>query len=245
MTRPLIGIALAAMASAVTCARTAGVPPAAPAAAAPESARGTEADALGARMHTHFALVTEIHRSLIAGDLTAARDRARKLSRMEATAELGQWQDRVRFVRKQAAQLASATTAHEARRLSTELATFCADCHMASAQPSRFRMPPKPTSDGSLHAAMARHQWAAESMWLGVIAPSTELWRDGLEAIEILPADFAVVAGHERDRDFERLDRRLAALASRSRKLPGQGDRAIRLAEIMQVCATCHAMTRR
>lgn len=30
-----------------------------------------------------------------------------------------------------------------------------------------------------------------------------------------------------------------------SPKLPGQGDRAIRLAEIMQVCVACHAMTRR
>jgi hypothetical protein len=245
MTRTLIGIALATMTSAVTCARTADVPPAAPAPAAPEPARGTEADALGARMHTHFALVTEIHRSLIAGDLPAARDRARNLSRMEATAELGQWQDRVRFVREQVARLAAATTAHEARRLSTELATFCADCHMVSAQPSRFRMPPEPPSDGSLHATMARHEWAAESMWLGVIAPSTELWRDGLDAIEILPADSAAVAGHERSRDFERLGRRLSALASRSRKLPGQGDRAIRLAEIMQVCAACHAITRR
>jgi hypothetical protein len=245
MTRTLIGIAVVAMTSAVTCARTADVPPAAPARAAPEPTGDAGANALGATMHIHFALVTEIHRALIVGDLSAARDRARTLSRMEATAELGQWQDRVQFLREQAARLAEAMTAHEARRLSTELATFCADCHIVSAEPSRFRLPPKPASDGSLRAAMARHEWAAESMWLGVLAPSTERWRDGLDAIELLPADAAALAGHERSRDFERLGRRLAALASRSRELPGQGDRAIRLAEITQVCAACHALTRR
>lgn len=58
MTRALIGVALATMTSAATCARTADVPPAGPAPTAPELARETEADAVGARMHAHFALVT-------------------------------------------------------------------------------------------------------------------------------------------------------------------------------------------
>lgn len=245
MTRALIGVVLAIVTTTATCARTTDTPPATPNLAATEPARAADADSLHTRMHAHFALVTEIHGALIAGDLPAARDRARRLSRMEATAELGQWQDRVRFVREQAARLAAATSAHEARRRSTELATFCADCHMVSAEPSRFRLPPRPVSDGSLRATMTRHEWAAESMWLGVLAPSTELWREGLDAIELLPVDSSAVAGDERRRDFERLNRRLAVLASRSQELPGQGDRAIRLAEIMQVCAACHALTRR
>jgi cytochrome c553 len=148
-------------------------------------------------------------------------------------------------MREQALRLASTTSAPEARRLSTELATACSDCHMVNARSARFQTPPEPAEDGSLRGAMAHHRWAAETMWIGLVAPSTDLWREGLEAMTARPVPSSAFQRQEREADIERLRRRLIALASRSGRLPGQGDRSRRLAEIMDVCAACHAIARR
>jgi cytochrome c553 len=238
--RPLRRIVLAVAVACVACERTADMPPAAPA-----SHAASPPISLSARMHAQLAAIREIHLALLHGDLEAARDRARALSRISAAGEPGVWQEPVRFVREQALRLASASDARHARHLSTELATVCADCHLVHARSVRFDPPPRPADDGSLRGAMARHQWAADSMWIGLVAPSTDLWLEGLDAIAALPVSSRAFAGYENPAELEQQRRRLLALTARSRMLPGQGDRARRLGQMMEVCADCHAIDRR
>lgn len=245
MSRHLSRIVLAMAVATAACDRTAGPAPADPASHSSDTASAPPANALNEQMHAHLGAIREIHLALIRGDLEAARDRARHLSRMSAEGELGAWERPVQFVREQALRLASTTHPRDARHLSTELATVCADCHMVHARDSRFDVPPPPADDGSLRGSMARHQWAADAMWIGLVAPSTEIWQQGLDAIAALPLSSPVFAGYENTAALELQRQRLIALATRNRRLPGQGDRARRLARIMDVCAGCHAITPR
>jgi cytochrome c553 len=194
------------------------------------------------RMHDHFRAIQYIYQALLVDDLDAAKARARELSQMPGRTGSREWDDAVRFLRAEADRLADAANADDARSLSTGMATYCADCHMRRVDPAAFRPAAVPPNDGSLPAAMARHEWAAETMWLGVIAPSTDLWREGLAEMASVPR----LVGHGKDAaEVETLRARLGALATGSSELRGQGDRARRLAEIMDVCAACHAITRR
>ena len=193
-------------------------------------------------MHVHLRAVRDIYRALIVDDLETTRARARELGRIPDRTGSEEWDRAARFLRDQAGRLARAKDTNQARSLATETGTFCADCHMARADPATFRPAPIPPDDGSPAAAMARHSWGAETMWLGVIAPSTDLWREGLAELAASPR--VDVAG-ERAREVAILNARLTALAEGSSELRGQGDRARRLAEVLDVCSACHAITRR
>ena len=196
---------------------------------------------VSATMHAHFRAVREIQRALIVDDLETAKARAREVAAMPDRTGSSEWDRSARFLRSQADRLASAADSNHARSLATEMATFCADCHMFRAKPGAFRPRPVPADDGSVAAAMARHAWGAETMWLGVIAPSTDLWREGMRELAASPQ---VSVSGDHAREVAILNARLAALASHGRGLGGQGDRARRLAEVLDVCAACHAVTR-
>lgn len=198
--------------------------------------------AVSRQMHANFEAMRDIYRALLVDDLAAARARAREIARMPTSGASREWDDAARYLRGQARRLVDARDPDSARALATETATYCADCHMFQARPSDFRAAPAPAADGSLRGAMARHAWAADTLWLGVIAPSTDLWRQGLAEMASAPR---LTGRGPRAVEVEVLGARLGALASGSSGLRGQADRAARLAEVLDVCAACHAITRR
>ena len=119
--------------------------------------------------------------------------------------------------------------------------------HEDSADVSRFVADSEPFDDGSAAARMARHEWAAESVWLGLVAPSHDLWRDGLTALAappLLPDAFTDDRGrHQR---VDALSRRMAVLAARAQLIDSDDDQAqaAAFAELLEVCAGCHKLTR-
>jgi cytochrome c553 len=212
----------------------------------PPADRSAELTPLDVRMHANISSVRTIHAALLGDDLVRAREQATRLSRLDPGGDVGKWAEPTRFLRTQAARVARARDAGEARRLATELAVTCADCHMVYAREATFRMPPMPEGDGSLTSAMARHEWAAERMWLGIVAPSTALWSSGLEAITDVPLASDPELTRAARLEAERFRKRLVALReSHGRELAGQNDRARRLAAVLDACAGCHAATRR
>ncbi len=235
MTRVRIGLQLAAI-IAVGCHQGREPRPAETSSSAP-AAPG----AVSAQMHRHFRAIHDIYHALLVDDLATAKTRARELSRIPDETGSKEWDESARFVQAQADRLAGARDPDQARELATAMATFCADCHMFRAKPAVFRPAVIPPDDGSITSAMARHAWAADTMWLGVIAPSTDLWRQGLAEMASVPR---LIGRGERAAEVDTLRARLDALARGSGDLRGQGDRAGRLAEIMDVCAGCHAITR-
>jgi cytochrome c553 len=207
---------------------------------------GPDGEPLLMRMHGHFNAIRAIHRALIVGDMAGARRHARSLAQVSTDSDLVGGEIRVERIRSTARRLASARSAAAARSLATALATQCADCHGDSADGSRFVWGPQPSEDGSAAGRMARHQWAAEAIWMGLVGPSDERWREGMDALgePPLPAD-ALSRDRDRRAAIDDLARRLAAQASEARALRSARDKAAALAEMLGTCADCHQLARR
>lgn len=205
----------------------------------------TDPERLQTGMHGHFIALREVHRALLFGNLKEARRQARVLAEIGAPAGLPAWERSVARIRETASRLARARSASRARRLVAELAVRCGDCHEDTADVSRFVADSEPFDDGSAAARMARHEWAAASVWLGLVGPSPDLWRDGLTALAappLLPEAFTDDrARHQR---VDALSRRMAALAARARLLDDDDAQAAAFGELLDVCAGCHELTR-
>lgn len=200
---------------------------------------------LHSRMHGHFNALREVHRALLFGDLKKARRAARGLAEMAAPGGLPGWEASVARIRDTASRLTRARSARRARRLVADLAVQCGDCHEDTADVSRFVGESEPFDDGSAAGRMARHEWAAGSVWLGLVGPSQDLWRDGLAALAsppLLPEAFT--DDRERHRRVDALSRRMAALAARARNLEDDDAQAAAFADLLEVCASCHQLTR-
>ena len=236
----LIVAALGASACASTAASSSETPPPNASRSAPLPMESVED-----QMHEQFAALKKVQDALIQGDLAAARSHGAVLQRLTAEGVLGSWEERMRFVRARADLLVAAESPAEARHIATDLATYCADCHMVEADEALFAPGPQPVDDGTVRGRMARHAWAADALWLAIIAPSEDPWRDGLRVIaEPPPPPELLSADPARHADYARLGSRLTDLARRSANLPGQGDRAEAFADIIDVCAACHAISR-
>lgn len=241
MTRRLIetGIALALLVSLSSDTLLSAPPPVGVTGQAP-----FDNEVLHRTMHRHFSAIHSIHRALLRNDLQGARRRARSLELVRADGELAAWQHRVARIRATARRLASATSTREARALVTTLATQCADCHADTADVSRFVWAAEPGDDGSVAARMERHEWAADMIWMGLVAPSSERWREGLDVLAAPPLlPDAIDDDRARYPAIERLSRRLATKAARARTLRDARARAAAFADMMGVCAGCHALT--
>lgn len=200
---------------------------------------------LHTRMHAHYNTLRDIHRALLFGDLRKARRLALDLDDMSAPGHLPGWDAYAARIRDAASNLNRTRSAPRARRLVAELAVRCGDCHEESADVSRFVAGPEPFDDGSAAGRMARHEWAAESVWLGLIGPAPDLWRDGLTALAeppLLPDAFT--DDRARHRKVDTLSRRLVGMAARARALDGDEAQGRAFAEMLEVCAGCHALTR-
>lgn len=229
------GLALAAMAIVAWPARSQPPPLVAP----------VDPEPLHTRMHAHFSALRDVHRALLFGDLKRARRSARELSEMAAPGGLPGWESSVARIRETAAHLTRARSATRARRLVAELAVQCGDCHEDSADLSRFVGEAEPFDDGSAAGRMARHEWAAGSVWLGLVGPSPDLWRDGLSALAappLLPEAFT--DDRSRHQKVDALSRKMAALAARARALDDDDAQTAAFAELLEVCAGCHQLTR-
>lgn len=194
-------------------------------------------------MRSHFEEVRQVELALLFGHLDAAQFHAHALSTMASEATLQQ-ASLVR-VRETAGRLAAANAVDAALPLVAALAGECAGCHQASRAVVRLPLVAEPGEDGSLESRMARHQWAADRIWEGLVAPSHLRWRDGLA---VLAEDPLPPVGMTEDRrlykTIERLGQELAEQARKAQTAVENGERTYAFGEMLQVCSDCHVLLR-
>lgn len=189
-------------------------------------------------MQASFDLVRAIERLLIAGKLDDARRLAGSLAVEADTPGLEPWSKQVALVRMRAAAVASASTIDAACRLEARLDEACAQCHVdASAEPEFASVPRVPADDPSVPARMARHRWAVDRLWEGMVGNSDEPWRSGLDVLAATPLPPSALGANRVD-----LGRELQRLADEARHAVTGGleERGRRYGEILVACAACH-----
>ncbi|UCG86678.1 MAG: hypothetical protein JSW71_22735, partial [Gemmatimonadota bacterium] len=189
-------------------------------------------------MERHFDEVEAVKAAIIAGDLAMAKQQAEWLANHEAVAGLpGDWEPYVAQMQAAAGDVADAADLAAAGAGTGEMALACGACHTAVGQITSFAFMAQPEEAG-VTGHMARHGWAMDRMWKGLIGPSNEAWMEGAQGFDEAPLQ----GGSEATR----------ALGLRIHELGAQGveaaDPAARGAiygEMLTTCAGCHTAAAR
>lgn len=196
-------------------------------------------------MHRHVDDLREVQRLLLAGKLDEAKTRAFLLTKPASDAGLAAWRSHAARLSDSARALTQATTIAEACRLEAQVAAACATCHVR-AEPLAVIYPPAPAAPANaatVDARMARHQWAADRLWEGMIAGTTVPWRQGLEVLAQTPLPFPphakMPALADRLQDLAR-----GALESLSDRSETIDTRATTYGNMLVTCAACHQAAR-
>ncbi len=195
-------------------------------------------------MREHYDMLGAIQHLVIRDDLYDVTVIARTIGNGLDEPGLERWKGQASLARSNARELAAAPNTDEACRRTARLAATCANCHIDARVGNMFGPPPPVPPDGkALDARMARHVWAADRLFEGVIGASDNAWLAGLDVLAQTPAPFSIV-----DADRIALAQRLQDLADSTRKHAAKdssAERARAFGEILITCSACHTADRK
>lgn len=189
-------------------------------------------------MHENFGIVRGIERLLLRGRFEEVKPFALAIGESPDEPALAVFAKHTAIVRTRALELATATSLPQAIRREARLLEACAGCHVAAgivpdlAPPSA--MPP---DRDSVDARMARHLWAADRLWDGVVASDDAAWKAGIDLLASGTPTWT--APNKRQRGFATRLQRMAD-SQRQMKSTATSSRANVYAELMITCAGCH-----
>jgi mono/diheme cytochrome c family protein len=208
----------------------------------PAPARFANSDVGRYHMRRHFDDLRIIERVLIAGKLVEGKSLAYLLLEPVDDPGMSAWQAQSDRVMSAVRDLTHASSVDDALRLEARVAEECASCHIQT-QSATSRPPPSaaPADRPTAMFRMARHIWATDRLWEGVVYPSDERWASGLAVLATTPLPYAVTS------DAPALAAQLQrqARAEQARVATGSlDDRAIAYGEMLVTCAACHSSLR-
>lgn len=213
-------------------------------AAAGSATPATVAETEREHMQGHFEAVREAERAVVRGDLMAARDRGRWIAEHAEHPALAEWQPYVEAVRAAGRELAAAPDLAAAAPSVAVLAQRCAACHEERAAIVTFDWEPEPPVATTLASVMARHRWAAERLWEGVVGPADARWSEGATALAAVTFDTVLLGEHGDTSRLQDIAAKIKALAREAIRTEARADRVALYGQLLQTCAGCHALTR-
>jgi cytochrome c553 len=205
----------------------------------PRPAHGHDEIMVRFHMYRSFDLARAIERVLVRGGLDDARALATSLASTSEPPALEAWARQTALVRERAAALAAAPGIDEACRRAARVSEACAACHVATGAVPAFDAYPKtPLDQPTVEARMARHRWAVDRLWEGMVGNAAKPWHAGLDVLAVTPLPFSAAAG-----DRAALASRVQQLAdqARQRRPTTSAERAQIYGEILVTCAACHS----
>lgn len=206
-----------------------------------ERSAASQTPTVHAHMAEHYAQADRMKRSAIRGDLAEYRQAASWLAEHELSGDAPDtWRKGARALQD------AAKTGRDAQSLAAAAAALgsvgatCAACHTELGKPAlAVGEPPAEGSGAQLH--MARHQWAADRLWDGLIVPSDAIWIKGAELMADAPLEPAAVApGQSVQPKVQELASSVHDQANAARHLPA-AERGAAYAKFVQSCSECHA----
>ena len=198
-----------------------------------------------AQMERHDAEATTMRVALIDGDLGRLRQAATELAARLPISGIGDRLDAHQSeLESIAGRLASAPTIEGAAAGVGELVVSCGSCH------GDVGILPPPASDppngDAWESAMARHSWAADEMWTGLVWKSDARFRHAVEVWNATPLAQPHTADEKRfTPEVLALEDRVHDLAEQAAAKMEPSRRAKLYGEMLATCSACHALVRR
>lgn len=125
-----------------------------------------------------------------------------------------------------------------------EIGEACASCHRErKLNPADDELAVPEVYDGAV-AHMARHQWAVDRMWEGLVGPTDARWALGVAALHDHPLDAAALSASEDSKSpADYLDWWIHKRGPDEALKAGPGQRGRIYGDLLGACAACHAGT--
>lgn len=198
-----------------------------------------------AHMYAHLDRASEVNGALVRGDLKRARDGAQWLAEHQDTHTLPEGSARYSAVMVMyASQVQDADDLQEAAAAGAQLGRSCGDCHEEYQVVPRFLVGTAPPIGESATAQMARHAWAAERMWGGLVGPQDFAWMSGAESLREGWLNLGEMVTDPKDAQRIRgLVQQVYTLGSRAETAQDSEARAQVYGEFLTTCIDCHTLT--
>lgn len=195
-----------------------------------------------AHMKEHFTKALDLQRAVIAGNVPEFKAAAVWM----AEHQLGdgqtyppEWKDGVAAMQEAARQGRDATDLKSAAAAMGTMGVACAACHAKLGGPKAV-LTEKPAEASGTVPHMKTHQWAADAMWTGLMAPSDDAWVKGAEAMSGAPLTHDTISPNKTVvKALAKLADESHALAGKARTAEASG-RGAAYADFLVGCSACH-----
>ena len=198
-----------------------------------------------AHMYAHFDRAVEVHDALVRGNLEEAKVAADWLANHPREKWLPEGADaESAMMRRYAGRVSQATSLGPAATATAQMGQACGACHATYGVDPRFLIGTAPPEGTGPKAEMARHVWAAERMWEGLVGPQDYAWESGAAALKggwLNPGDL-VAAPQDSDR-LRTLTQKVYTLGSEAEACTDAEEKAEIYGEFLTTCIDCHRMT--
>ncbi|TNE86564.1 MAG: hypothetical protein EP330_22765 [Deltaproteobacteria bacterium] len=198
---------------------------------------------LKGEMQVHFAYAMTAQAAVVAGDLDGAKAAHAKLRDDEAAHVPDPWLPLMADVKAAASEGAEAEALVEAAQAVAKVGRACGECHSATNGGPDLATSP-PSQEWTEDAEMLRHAWAVNLMWLGLTAPNDELWKAGTVALAGDDHTSGSALADDVAPRFKEVETRVHEAAKLATDTTDPDEKTVRYAEILSMCATCHAILR-
>lgn len=207
--------------------------------------RRSDLTPMQSHMYAHFDQAGAVHHNLMNGNLQAAKKSADWIASHTEIHGLppgtSEYDD---AVRTSAWRVTEAANLHEAAVAAAFMGSSCGECHREHRVEPPFLMGTAvPRGDGP-RAEMARHVWAADRMWVGLLGGSDAAWQEGARGFQGGWLDTQEVLAEPGDRvRIREMTRHIYQLAAQAETAVHAEERAEIYGEFLVTCADCHALT--
>ncbi|MCO4770469.1 MAG: hypothetical protein KDA24_10610 [Deltaproteobacteria bacterium] len=209
--------------------------------APPKTATSSYGDAAVPHMKHHFADACAIHDAVVRGDLGAGREAAGRLASHEPLADVPEFAPALLSTIQEAA--GTVTTVESlglASIAARKVGVACGDCHERSGAKLAFKDVPKPSeADLSLPGHMARHAWAVNRMWEGLVAHDAALWTRGLNELAEAPLP-PETFGPKPPAAVAAASEKVHELGAAGLTAKDQSERGTIYGQLLAACSQCH-----
>jgi hypothetical protein len=192
------------------------------------------------QMRTQLSDLRAVESHLIAGKLEDAQASAFMLTKPSQDPGLTPWQPLTDRVVADAKELTTVKSIDDGCRRVARISEACAECHIKSQTTPVFpEAAPAPGDDGSDLSRIARHQWAVDRLWEGMVAGTDGPWVSGLEVLATSPMPVTTlpsapgVASRLQQQANE-------AIASHREQTETLDTRTTMYGEMLITCSGCH-----
>jgi hypothetical protein len=198
-----------------------------------------------AHMYAHFDRAGEMHDALVKGHLGEAKSAAHWIAtHQEESGFSGRSVYLQDSMKAFASEVDHAGNTQEAAIAAARMGQACGDCHRENEVEPRFLIGTAPPTGSGPKAEMARHVWAEERMWEGLVGPGDRAWTTGAEALQSGWLDIQEVVLDPDDRPrIHELVKNVYDLAGQAGSATDSNERAVLYGEFLNTCAECHQLT--